>query len=71
VGTLSSGQRQTVALVMATMSKPALLLFDEHIANLDPRTAQVVLELTETISEEGKNNHFNGYPQYGAGTTLR
>jgi len=54
VGTLSSGQRQTVALVMATMSKPALLLFDEHIANLDPRTAQVVLELTETIVKKGK-----------------
>ena len=49
VGTLSSGQRQAVALVMATVSKPALLLLDEHIANLDPRTAQVVLDLTEMI----------------------
>jgi len=49
VGTLSSGQRQAIALVMATISNPALLLLDEHIANLDPRTAQVVLELTEMI----------------------
>jgi len=54
VGTLSSGQRQAVALVMATISKPALLLLDEHIANLDPRTAQVVLELTEMIVKKEK-----------------
>ena len=54
VGTLSSGQRQAVALVMATVSKPALLLLDEHIANLDPRTAQIVLELTEMIVKKEK-----------------
>lgn len=54
VGTLSSGQRQAVALVMATISKPALLLLDEHSANLDPRTAQIVLELTEMIVKREK-----------------
>lgn len=54
VGTLSSGQRQAVALAMATISKPALLLLDEHIANLDPRTAQIVLELTEMIVQKEK-----------------
>jgi len=54
VGTLSSGQRQAVALVMSTISKPALLLLDEHIANLDPKTAQKVLELTEMIIKKEK-----------------
>lgn len=54
VGTLSSGQRQAVALVMATLSKPPLLLLDEHIANLDPRTAQLVLDLTEIIIKREK-----------------
>jgi putative ABC transport system ATP-binding protein len=54
VGTLSSGQRQAVALVMATISKPALLLLDEHIANLDPRTAETVLGLTDMIVEREK-----------------
>jgi putative ABC transport system ATP-binding protein len=54
VGTLSSGQRQAVALVMATISRPALLLLDEHSANLDPRTAQIVLELTEMIVKREK-----------------
>jgi putative ABC transport system ATP-binding protein len=54
VGTLSSGQRQAVALVMATISRPALLLLDEHSANLDPRTAQIVLGLTEMIVKREK-----------------
>jgi putative ABC transport system ATP-binding protein len=54
VGTLSSGQRQALALVMVTISKPALLLLDEHIANLDPRTAEVVLHLTDMIVEREK-----------------
>ncbi len=49
VGTLSGGQRQALALVMATVSKPAILLLDEHIATLDPRTAQIVLDLTDMI----------------------
>jgi len=54
VGTLSGGQRQVVSLTMATISKPALLLLDEHIANLDPRTAQVVLDLTDMIVKKEK-----------------
>ena len=54
VGTLSGGQRQALSLVMATMSKPAILLLDEHIATLDPKTAQLVLELSETIVTQEK-----------------
>ena len=54
VGTLSGGQRQALALVMATMSKPALLLLDEHIATLDPKTARIVLELSEMIVQQEK-----------------
>ena len=54
VGTLSGGQRQALALVMATISKPAILLLDEHIATLDPKTAQLVLELSEVIVTQEK-----------------
>ncbi len=49
VGTLSGGQRQALSLVMATISNPSILLLDEHIATLDPRTAQTVMDLTEMI----------------------
>ena len=54
VGTLSGGQRQALALVMATISKPALLLLDEHTAKLDPNTVGIVLEITENIISNEK-----------------
>jgi len=54
VGTLSGGQRQALALVMATISKPAILLLDEHIATLDPKTAQTVLRLSDALIEQEK-----------------
>jgi putative ABC transport system ATP-binding protein len=43
---LSGGQRQSLALIMAVMNSPHLLLLDEHTAALDPRTGQLVLETT-------------------------
>jgi putative ABC transport system ATP-binding protein len=49
VSTLSGGQRQALALIMATISKPTILLLDEHIATLDPKTAKTVLEITDEI----------------------
>ena len=52
VGLLSGGQRQSLSLLMATMTKPSLLLLDEHTAALDPKTAQQVVALTERIVRE-------------------
>ena len=49
VGTLSGGQRQALSFVMATITKPAILLLDEHIATLDPKTAQTVMEMTDMV----------------------
>jgi putative ABC transport system ATP-binding protein len=49
VGTLSGGQRQSLTLLMSTLVQPKLLLLDEHVAALDPKTAQQVLELTQRI----------------------
>lgn len=51
-GLLSGGQRQALTLLMATMTKPKLLLLDEHTAALDPKTAKKVLELTKKIIAE-------------------
>lgn len=52
VGTLSGGQRQALALVMATIHPPKLLLLDEHTAALDPQSAEKVTELTDQIIKE-------------------
>ena len=49
---LSGGQRQALTLFMAIISKPKLLMLDEHIAALDPQAAAKVLELTDYFSRE-------------------
>ncbi|MBM6613341.1 ABC transporter ATP-binding protein [Desemzia sp. RIT804] len=54
IGLLSGGQRQAVTLLMASLVTPKLLLLDEHTAALDPKTSQMVLDLTKKIVEEEK-----------------
>ena len=49
---LSGGQRQALTLLMAVMSKPALLLLDEHTAALDPANADLVMRLTLRFAKE-------------------
>lgn len=53
-GDLSGGQRQALALVMATLSPPKLLLLDEHTAALDPRTSELVMAATISLVSEGR-----------------
>ncbi len=47
VGTLSGGQRQALALVIANMTDIDLLILDEHTAALDPKSADTVMQLTD------------------------
>jgi putative ABC transport system ATP-binding protein len=49
VGTLSGGQRQAMAMIMATIAEPRALLLDEHIAALDPRAAEMVMSITDRL----------------------
>ena len=49
VSSLSGGQRQILTMLMATWHKPRLLLLDEHTAALDPRSADLVMNLTGRI----------------------
>ena len=46
IGLLSGGQRQALTLLMMVLSRPSLVLLDEHTAALDPKNAQLVLDLT-------------------------
>ena len=52
MGSLSGGQRQAVALVMATMTPLDCLILDEHTAALDPHTADRIMELTDRVVRE-------------------
>lgn len=51
---LSGGQRQALTLVMATLKKPELLLLDEHTAALDPKTSEMVMNLTDKVVQRQK-----------------
>lgn len=76
VGLLSGGQRQALALLMATMGNPKILLLDEHTANLDPRTGEKIMNLTNSlISENGLTalmitHNLNDALRYGTRTLL-
>jgi putative ABC transport system ATP-binding protein len=48
-GGLSGEQRQALTLLMATWHKPRVLLLDEHTAALDPKTASLILRLSQDI----------------------
>lgn len=54
VGSLSGGQRQAMALLMSTMTPIEFLILDEHTAALDPKTAEIIMELTGKIVKEKK-----------------
>lgn len=52
VDRLSGGQKQRVAIARALMQAPEILLADEPIANLDPKTSQRIMELLTKINRE-------------------
>ncbi|MEF9942113.1 MAG: ATP-binding cassette domain-containing protein [Lachnospiraceae bacterium] len=54
VGALSGGQRQAMALLMTTMTPIEFLILDEHTAALDPKTADIIMQLTDKIVKEKK-----------------
>jgi putative ABC transport system ATP-binding protein len=54
VGQLSGGQRQAMALLMTSMSPIDFLILDEHTAALDPKTAEIIMKLTDKIVTEKK-----------------
>ena len=72
-GTLSGGQRQTLAFAKALISKPSLMILDEPSAGLSPIMADSTFETIESINKSGvtiliveqnaKKNSFNCRPR--------
>jgi ABC-2 type transport system ATP-binding protein len=54
VRALSKGNRQKIGIVLSLMHRPALVVFDEPTAGLDPLVQQVVYELVREITADGR-----------------
>ncbi len=54
VGSLSGGQRQALALLMANMTDIRLLILDEHTAALDPKSSETIMQLTDKFVKSKK-----------------
>ena len=54
ISALSGGERGRVSLAKLMLSEANFLILDEHTAALDPKTAEIIMELTDQVVKEKK-----------------
>jgi len=53
ISSYSEGMKQKIALISAFLHKPKLLLLDEPLSGLDPRSARIVKDLLRKLTSQG------------------
>jgi len=53
ISSYSQGMKQKIALISAFLHKPKLLLLDEPLSGLDPRSARIVKDLLRKLTSQG------------------
>ncbi|WP_297069359.1 ABC transporter ATP-binding protein [Thermococcus sp.] len=59
IGSLSFGTKQKVSLISAMLHDPEILILDEAMNGLDPKSARILRELLLQFKEEGKSVVFS------------
>jgi ABC-2 type transport system ATP-binding protein len=59
MGGYSHGMKQKIAIIGALLGKPKLLIFDEPLSGLDPKSAKIVKDLIVELSKEGVTTIFS------------
>lgn len=59
IGTLSFGTKQKVSLITALVHDPTILILDEAMNGLDPKTARILKELLLEYKQEGRSIVFS------------
>ncbi len=59
IGTLSLGTKQKISIIIALLHNPHVLILDEVMNGLDPKTARILRELLFEFRKEGKSMVFS------------
>jgi len=59
IGSLSFGTRQKVSIIAAMIHDPAVLILDESMNGLDPKSARILRELLVELKKEGRSVVFS------------